>query len=98
MQALWTQEEASYEGEHVRFGRSWAWPKPVQQPRMPVLLGAGGSDRSFAWISRSADGWLTTPGEATWSRRSPGSQAPGARLAVPARRKSPRWPASQTRM
>ncbi len=63
MQALWTQEEASYEGEHVRFGRSWAWPKPVQQPRMPVLLGAGGSDRSFAWISRSADGWLTTPGE-----------------------------------
>jgi len=63
MQALWTQDEASYEGEFVSFGRSWAWPKPVQQPRLPILLGAGGGENTFAWIARSADGWLTTPGE-----------------------------------
>ena len=63
MQSLWSQEEASFTGEFVSFGPSWAWPKPVQQPRMPVLLGAGGSDRTFAWIARSADGWLTTPAE-----------------------------------
>jgi probable F420-dependent oxidoreductase len=63
MQALWSQEEASYAGDHVGFGASWAWPKPLQQPRMPILLGAGGSDRTFAWIARSADGWLTTPAE-----------------------------------
>ena len=63
MQALWSQEEASYAGDHVGFGASWAWPKPLQQPRMPILLGAGGSDRPFAWIARSADGWLTTPAE-----------------------------------
>jgi len=64
MQALWSQEQASYEGEHVAFGRSWAWPKPVQQPRVPIIVGAGGGERTFAWIARSADGWLTTPGEA----------------------------------
>lgn len=63
MQVLWSQEEASYHGEFVRFGGSWAWPKPVQQPRMPILLGAAGTERNFAWIARSADGWLTTPGE-----------------------------------
>ena len=63
MQALWSQTEASYQGRFVRFGRSWAWPKPVQQPRMPILLGAGGTERTFAWIARSADGWLTTPAE-----------------------------------
>lgn len=63
MQALWSQEEASYTGDHVSFGASWAWPKPPQQPRMPILLGAGGSDRTFSWIARSADGWLTTPAE-----------------------------------
>jgi probable F420-dependent oxidoreductase len=63
MQALWSQEEASYTGKFVRFGPSWAWPKPIQQPRMPVLLGASGTDAAFAWIARSADGWLTTPGE-----------------------------------
>jgi probable F420-dependent oxidoreductase len=63
MQALWSQEEATFTGQFVSFGPSWAWPKPVQQPRMPILLGAGGSDRTFAWIARSADGWLTTPAE-----------------------------------
>jgi probable F420-dependent oxidoreductase len=64
MQALWTEEEASYQGDFISFGASWAWPKPVQQPRIPVIIGAGGSARTFAWIARFADGWLTTPGEA----------------------------------
>ena len=63
MQALWSDQEASYDGEFVRFGASWAWPKPVQQPRIPIIIGAGGNDKTFAWIARSADGWLTTPGE-----------------------------------
>jgi probable F420-dependent oxidoreductase len=62
MRALWTQDEASYDGEFVSFGSSWAWPKPAQ-PRVPVILGAGGTPKSFAWIARSGDGWLTTPGE-----------------------------------
>jgi len=69
MQALWTQEEASYAGKFVSFGRSWAWPKPVQQPRMPILVGAAGSDNTFGWIARSADGWLTTPGEKDVERK-----------------------------
>lgn len=61
MQALWTQEEASYDGQFVKFGPSWAWPKPIQQPRPPVLVGAGASEKTFGWIARSADGWITTP-------------------------------------
>jgi probable F420-dependent oxidoreductase len=63
MQALWSQDEASYDGEYIQFGASWAWPKPVQQPRVPIIVGAGGTEKTFAWIARSADGWLTTPGE-----------------------------------
>jgi probable F420-dependent oxidoreductase len=62
LQALWTQDEASYEGEFISFGASWAWPKPAQQ-RLPVIVGAGGTTKTFAWIARSGDGWLTTPGE-----------------------------------
>jgi probable F420-dependent oxidoreductase len=62
MQALWTDDEATYDGEFISFGPAWAWPKPVQQ-RIPVVLGAGGTDKTFAWIASSADGWLTTPGE-----------------------------------
>jgi probable F420-dependent oxidoreductase len=62
MRALWTQEEASYDGEHVAFGASWAYPKPVQ-PHIPVVIGAGGGPKTFAWIARHADGWMTTPQE-----------------------------------
>lgn len=64
MQALWSQQETSYQGEFISFGASWAWPKPVQQPRIPIMVGAGGTAKTFGWIARSADGWLTVPGEA----------------------------------
>ncbi|MCI2421697.1 LLM class F420-dependent oxidoreductase [Saccharopolyspora sp. K220] len=62
MRALWTEEEPSYEGEFVTFGPCWAWPKPVRD-RIPTSVGAAGTKNTFAWIVRSADGWITTPGE-----------------------------------
>ncbi len=52
MRALWTEEEASYEGEFVNFGPSWAWPKPIQL-HIPVLVGAAGTEKNFKWIARS---------------------------------------------
>lgn len=62
MRALWTEEEASYTGDFVSFGPSWAWPKPIQS-HIPVLIGAGGTEKTFKWIARSGDGWITTPYE-----------------------------------
>lgn len=62
MRALWTQEEASYSGDHVSFGAAWAWPKPVQA-HVPLMIGAGGGPKTFAWIAAHADGWITTPRE-----------------------------------
>ncbi|MGW5105196.1 LLM class F420-dependent oxidoreductase [Nocardia sp. NPDC004123] len=62
MHALWTEEEASYSGDFVSFGPSWAWPKPIQS-HIPVLIGAGGTEKTFKWIARSGDGWITTPYE-----------------------------------
>lgn len=59
MRALWTQEEASYDGEFVQFGPSWAFPKPAHH--IPLIIGAGGGPKTFKWISENADGWMTTP-------------------------------------
>ncbi|MEV0359303.1 LLM class F420-dependent oxidoreductase [Nocardia sp. NPDC050697] len=61
MRALWTEEEASYQGDYVSFGPSWAYPKPARE--VPVLIGAAGTEKTFGWIAKSADGWITTPGE-----------------------------------
>jgi probable F420-dependent oxidoreductase len=62
MRALWTQPEAAFDGKFVSFGPCWAFPKPAQA-HLPLIIGAGGGPRTFDWISRHADGWLTTPGE-----------------------------------
>jgi probable F420-dependent oxidoreductase len=57
MKALWTQEEAEFHGEFVDFERSWAWPKPLQDPHPPVYVGGMGpgvEDR----ILDFGDAWL----------------------------------------
>jgi alkanesulfonate monooxygenase SsuD/methylene tetrahydromethanopterin reductase-like flavin-dependent oxidoreductase (luciferase family) len=59
MRSLWTQDEASYDGEFVSFGPSWAFPKPASH--IPLIIGAGGGPKTFAWIAANADGWMTTP-------------------------------------
>jgi alkanesulfonate monooxygenase SsuD/methylene tetrahydromethanopterin reductase-like flavin-dependent oxidoreductase (luciferase family) len=55
MRAIWTQEEASFAGKWVNFDRIWSWPKPVQQPHPPILLG---TLQPSALVIRHADGWL----------------------------------------
>lgn len=62
MRAIWSEEEASFSGEFVNFGPSWSWPKPTQK-RISVLLGAAGGEKSFTWLAKNADGWITTPTE-----------------------------------
>src|SRR6476660_6994626 len=42
MKRIWTEDEPSFEGEFVRFGPMWSWPKPVQKPHPQVLLGGHG--------------------------------------------------------
>jgi probable F420-dependent oxidoreductase len=62
MKALWTQDEASFSGEHVRFDSTWSWPKPVQQPHPPILLGGGGGPKLFEAIAAYGDGWMPIGG------------------------------------
>lgn len=63
MRELWSHDEAAYDGEFVKFGPSWAWPKPAQGGDIPVLAGAAGTRTTFEWVARTGHGWLTTPVE-----------------------------------
>ena len=62
MKALWTQDEAGFSGEHVQFEPSWSWPKPVQKPHPPLLIGGGGGPKLFEAIADYADGWIPIGG------------------------------------
>jgi probable F420-dependent oxidoreductase len=60
MKAIWTQDEASYAGQFVRFDRIWSWPKPVQKPHPPVMV-AGNGPRAEQRVLRYGDEWLPEP-------------------------------------
>jgi probable F420-dependent oxidoreductase len=57
MRLLWTQREASYEGEIIRFPPVRCEPKPVQKPHPPVILGAHGP-KALERVARTYDGWM----------------------------------------
>jgi probable F420-dependent oxidoreductase len=57
MKTIWSSDEAAYAGQHVSFDRIWCWPKPLQQPHPPILVGGNGSqvlDRVLSY----GDEWM----------------------------------------
>jgi probable F420-dependent oxidoreductase len=56
MREIWTKSTAEYHGDIVNFSPMMTWPKPVQKPHPPVILGG-----AFPWAARRAvrygDGW-----------------------------------------
>ena len=57
MRAIWTNEQAVFEGRYRRVSRLWSWPKPVGEGP-PVLLGARPTPTNLDRIVRWADGWI----------------------------------------
>ncbi|MSO90447.1 MAG: LLM class F420-dependent oxidoreductase [Acetobacteraceae bacterium] len=61
MKEIWTKSTAEYHGEMVDFGPMVAWPKPVQKPHPPILVGG-----AFPYAARRAaaygDGWIPLAG------------------------------------
>jgi probable F420-dependent oxidoreductase len=52
MKEIWANDEASYHGTHVDFDPIFQWPKPVQKPHPPILVGGHGKkvrDRVIAF-------------------------------------------------
>ena len=58
MRRLWTEEEASYDGEFVKFSPSWSWPKPHGERPLPVLIGGGAGPKLLSHVAAWADGWM----------------------------------------
>jgi probable F420-dependent oxidoreductase len=57
MKEIWTQEEAEYHGDHVNFDKIWAYPKPVQRPYPPIIMGGDGAT-TFDRVVEYCDGWM----------------------------------------
>ncbi len=51
---LWDEGPVTFSGHHYRIQGLEGWPKPVQSPRPPILIGGGGR-RVLSLAGRSAD-------------------------------------------
>ena len=60
MKEIWTRDEAAYHGRHVDFEAIFSWPKPLQRPHPPVLVG-GNSDGALDRVVAVADEWIPNP-------------------------------------
>jgi probable F420-dependent oxidoreductase len=61
MKEIWAKDAAEYHGEFVNFDPIWCYPKPLQKPHPPILLGVhtgAGLDR----VVRYGDGWIPVGG------------------------------------
>jgi len=60
MKTLWQDEAAGFHGEMVNFDPVFSYPKPVQRPHPPILLG-GESDHTLRRVVEYCDGWFPRP-------------------------------------
>jgi probable F420-dependent oxidoreductase len=58
MKALWCDEVSEFHGRHYDLRPCRMYPKPVQQPHPPILVG-GESDAALRRVARLGQGWFT---------------------------------------
>ena len=59
LKELWTKDEPEFHGRYYDFPPVYSYPKPVQKPHPPILLG-GNAKNVLQRVARVADGWLPT--------------------------------------
>jgi probable F420-dependent oxidoreductase len=57
MKAIWANDEPEYHGEQVDFGPIWQWPKPLQEPHPPILVGGNG-EKVLERVVALGDEWM----------------------------------------
>jgi probable F420-dependent oxidoreductase len=80
MKELWTQEEAEFHGDHVAFDPVFSWPKPLQSPHPPIMVGGNhpaalervlefGDEWGLFWLPTMVEGEGALAGQITALRR-----------------------------
>jgi alkanesulfonate monooxygenase SsuD/methylene tetrahydromethanopterin reductase-like flavin-dependent oxidoreductase (luciferase family) len=59
MKELWTKDEAEFHGDFIDFPPVKSYPKPVQKPHPPLLLG-GAATNVLQRVVAYGDGWMPT--------------------------------------
>ena len=70
LKTLWRDERARFSGSFVRFDDVWLYPKPVQRPHPPVLLGTLDTPFGRGLVAKHADAWMPIAFDLDYTRNS----------------------------
>ena len=56
---LWSEEQVTFDGQYYQLKDAFCDPKPLQQPRPPLMIGGSGEKLMLRVIARHADQWNT---------------------------------------
>lgn len=56
---LWSQKQTSFDGRYYKIKDAYCEPKPVRQPRPPLMIGGAGEKLMLRVVAKHADQWNT---------------------------------------
>ena len=65
MKVIWTENKPEYHGEIIDFPPMMTWPKPVQKPHPPIIVG-GAFPHAARRAVRYGNGWIPIAGRASY--------------------------------
>ena len=70
LKVLWRDERARFAGKFVRFDDVWLYPKPLQRPHPPILLGTLDTPFGRGLVAKHADAWMPIALNLEYTRKS----------------------------
>lgn len=55
VEQMWSDDDGPYEGAHYRLTETACYPRPLQEPRPPIIIGGGGEKKTLLLVARYAD-------------------------------------------